>query len=87
MQANNIAVFGCSGSLGNAFVRYLAVQYPKAVIHTFSRTQQEFESTNVLSHSLDFQDEGAIEQASSQLLSSSNLILLSLLRACYMMRL
>lgn len=63
MQANNIAVFGSSGSLGNAFVQRLAKQYPKAAIHAFSRSQQAFASANVLSHSLDYQDEDAIEQA------------------------
>ena len=63
MQANNIAVFGSSGSLGNAFVQHLAGQYPKAVIHAFSRSQQVFANANVLSHCLDYQDEDAIEQA------------------------
>jgi NAD(P)-dependent dehydrogenase (short-subunit alcohol dehydrogenase family) len=63
MEVSNIAVFGSSGSLGNAFIKHFAVQYPKAVIYAFSRSEQAFDNANVLSHSLDFQDEGAIEQA------------------------
>jgi hypothetical protein len=37
MEVSNIAVFGSSGSLGNAFTKHFAVQYPEAVIYAFSR--------------------------------------------------
>ena len=63
MEVSNIAVFGSSGSLGNAFIKHFAVQYPEAVIYAFSRSEQALDNANVLSHSLNYQDEGAIEKA------------------------
>ena len=63
MEVSNIAVFGSSGSLGNAFTKHFAVQYPEAVIYAFSCWEQAFDNANVLSHSLNYQDEGATEKA------------------------
>lgn len=63
MEVRNIAVFGSSVSLGNAFIKHFAAQYPEAVIYAFSRSEQALDNANVLSHSLNYQDEGAIEKA------------------------
>jgi NAD(P)-dependent dehydrogenase (short-subunit alcohol dehydrogenase family) len=52
----NIAVIGSSGAIGGAFVTRLALLYPNAVIHGFSRSS---------SPQIDYQDEASIKQCAT----------------------
>lgn len=56
---HNIAVIGSSGAIGGAFITELLKQYPQAVIHTFSRQDEERDNH----HMIDYADEKTIENA------------------------
>ena len=65
----NIAIIGSSGAIGSAFVEKLAVTYPSATIHSFSRTEKKT-ATDIHFHHIDYHDEKSIETAA--LTASSN---------------
>ena len=57
----NIAVFGATGAIGNAFCQQLAQMYPAATIHAIARQTVAFDLPNVYTHTLDFEDEDALQ--------------------------
>lgn len=57
----NIAVFGASGTLGNAFCHLLATKHQAAHIHAVARVPVAFEQPNIQSHILNFDDELALQ--------------------------
>ena len=62
MQHANIAIFGASGGLGAAFVRFFAAE-PTNTVHAFSRTQVDFALDNVYSQAIYFLDEDAYSKS------------------------
>ncbi|GFZ81508.1 SDR family oxidoreductase [Rickettsiales bacterium] len=64
-MTDNIAIIGSSGALGNAFTELLALMQPNATIHAFSRNRSGESASNVIYHSIDYQDEASIEAAAS----------------------
>ena len=56
---HTIAVIGNSGAIGGAFIAELLKLYPQAVIHTFSRHDEERDNHHVI----DYADEKTIESA------------------------
>lgn len=75
----NIAIFGASGGLGNAFVNQFATD-PSNIIHAFSRTPAPSTNTNIRPHPIDILDEGSIAQGAaiiSQTAQSLDLILIA----------
>ena len=59
-MVHNIAIIGSSGALGQAFTQQLAVMYPNATIHAFSRHKPENILPTVNHHTIDYQDEASI---------------------------
>lgn len=60
---NNIAVIGSSGAIGNAVVNQIALLYPDATIHAFSRHHVNYAHPNIFSCAIDYNDEKSIENS------------------------
>jgi NAD(P)-dependent dehydrogenase (short-subunit alcohol dehydrogenase family) len=60
----NIAVIGSSGALGKAFIEQLALLYPDATVHGFSRRPSNVTTKNVVNHLLEYEPEDSVERAS-----------------------
>lgn len=64
-MVKNIAIIGSSGALGSAFIRHLSVSHPNASIYAFSRQLTENFASNVITSTMNYQDESSIEEAAS----------------------
>lgn len=75
----NIAIFGSSGAIGQAFIEQLSNHHPQATIHAFSRQVQNFDRNNIQSHSIHYTDEAALAQAANHIsqLSPLDLVLIT----------
>jgi len=62
-MVNNIAVIGSSGAIGSAFTQQLALLYPEATIHAFSRSEPKEITENTSHYRIDYADEASIESA------------------------
>ena len=60
----NIAIIGCSGAIGGAFVKNLSSNLPDATIYAVSSKDNPASYTNVFPVCIDYQDENSISQAS-----------------------
>ena len=90
----NIAVIGCSGAIGGAFVKHLSTTAPRAAIHAFSRQKPANIIPRVAYHSIDYTDESSLEKAAETAVENAPLDLVivaigilthgSLMIACYL---
>lgn len=64
-MTNNIAVIGCGGAIGGALLKRLAALNPDAEIHGFARQLPKTTIPSVLYHTIDYDDESAIEEAAT----------------------
>jgi NAD(P)-dependent dehydrogenase (short-subunit alcohol dehydrogenase family) len=70
---SNIGVIGASGGIGRAFVEILASDAGVRQVHAFCRTPGKWESSKVVSHRLDLEDEESIEAAAAAATSAAPL--------------
>jgi NAD(P)-dependent dehydrogenase (short-subunit alcohol dehydrogenase family) len=61
----NIAIFGCSGTIGQAFTQQLANRYPEANIHAFSRNITPLKANHINYYAIDYTQEGSIQNAAA----------------------
>ncbi|MFT7087432.1 MAG: NAD(P)-dependent dehydrogenase (short-subunit alcohol dehydrogenase family) [Rickettsiales bacterium] len=61
----NIAIIGASGSLGEMFVKQLAINSQTKSIFAFSRSKTNFENEKIESHFIDIEDEESIQTSAN----------------------
>ncbi len=64
-MVKNIAIIGGSGALGSAFTEHLSTLHKEAIIHNFSRDDKRLNKENIAYHTIDYQNEAAIESAAT----------------------
>lgn len=69
----NISIIGCSGAIGEAFLKKLSSTYPNSKISAFSRSDPTHSYKNVNYHSIDYLNEISIEKAVSIATKTSKL--------------
>lgn len=64
-MSKNIAIIGCSGAIGSAFLHELNKLYPDSMFHAFSSNYNIDNISNITYHNINYYDEGSIANAAA----------------------